>query len=111
MNNILLPPPFNMVYEALRLQGWNAFSVVDKNKRNNWEPTKWFPGAAPFVIDESFSIEPLLLAIEGKCFGVFDATGFAFYDYNAIMQDATAERDMNAEQCAFYPFEDFNAYR
>lgn len=115
MNINLLPADVLMIYKALLKQGWVPFSEMDANPRNNWTPTKWFPGIMPFTspdADASPIAEPLVFALEGVCFGVFDAIGFGYYDYNEVTtNDGTLDEDKLEGKVVFFPYENFNAYR
>ena len=114
MNINLLQPDVLMVYQALLKQGWVPFSEMDASARNNWTPSKWFPGIVPFTDDATGDqvAEPLVFALEGVCFGVFDAIGFGYYDYTEVTtNDGTLDEDKLEGKVVFFPYENFNAYR
>lgn len=114
MNINLLPADVRMVYQALLKQGWVPFSEMDASVRNNWTPSKWFPGIVPFTSGEDATpiAEPLVFALEGVCFGVFDSVGFGYYDYNEVTtNDGTLDEENLEGKVVFFPYENVNAYR
>ena len=112
-NDRILPAEADvkMVYNALLHQGWASFSDIRDNRRNNFDPWKMFPGAQPFKASHEQHAEPLLFFAEGVCFGVFDETGFGYYDYDAtIAPNGLDDNDLDGK-VVFFPYENVNAYR
>jgi len=100
-----------MTYLTLLRQGWVPFSEMGLNKRNNYDPIKLFPGAQPIKSEDGQFAEPLICVVEGLSFGVFDETGFGYYDYDAVTAPNGLDENNLDGKVVFFPYENVNAYR
>lgn len=109
-DNRILPAEsdIKMVYDMLLTQGWVKFSDAQNNRRHEFDPWELFPGAQPFSSEETYGdVEPLFCFVQDKCFGVFDAFGFAYYAFDSVFNTDLPD----AGNTVFFPYENAERYR